>query len=172
MTFISHLKCSTKFEEIQATRFEEVFDVDLHKIEQGIGVTGDYKITRSHSCENRWYEKIRNSPIVEFKHDKASTKTNNLYLEFAQTLDGFFTTHSSGCDLAIKNGNLLVITTGTQCLVFDEPHYQKLLEYVTRDVQTKNWSNGNPAGSFTKGHLVSVRNAEICCLLKYDMLIG
>ena len=172
MAFSRHMKSSNTFEIFQANRFEEVFDVDLEKVAQGVGVTGDYTVITANNCDNPRYEKIRNSQIVEFKHDKASKKTHNLYLEFAQTLDGFFTSKPSGCDLAIKNGNLLVITTGCQCLVFDEPHYNKLLEYVTRDVQTKNRSNGNPPGSFTRGHIVPVICAEICCLLKYDMLIG
>ena len=164
------MNTSQSFECLQASRFEEVFDVTLEKIKQGVGVTGDYTITMANNLDNDNYKKIKTYNDIEFKHDKASSKTHNLYLEFEQTLDGFFSSKPSGCDLAIKKGNLLVITSGNDCLVFDEPCYEKLLHYVQRDVPTKSFKNNNPSGSYTRGHLVPVLCAKLCCLFSYEMI--
>ena len=68
-------------EFLQATQFEQFHKVKLKQLPGVPGKSGDYIVVES---DNKEYPIDR---VIEFKEDKMSVKTGNLYIEFQQTIN-------------------------------------------------------------------------------------
>ena len=138
-------------EGVQANDFGARFQLTLLKLPNVGGTAGDYRVISSTSTE------FPHSTVIEFKNDKRSVRTKNLYLEFRQTRDCFFTFKRSGIALAIKQGQIVVIKSGIENFIIRTlAEYKKLLEKSHMSAKTRAEINGNSNGCFTEGHLVKL----------------
>lgn len=145
----SFFESQKPFEKEQARIFSERFQVVLKKLQDVRGQSGDYAVVKG--------ELFPPSTILEFKNDKKSLRTKNLYLESKQTTDGWFTTKKSGVALALQQGQVVVIKSGNENFILrTQTEYQKLLKMSHAEVSNGTGINGNPAGSYTKGDIVKL----------------
>ena len=170
----NHFVVSEVVEREQAAYFSLLFGVDLERIPQGPGVTGDYRVVET-SEHTEALEEMLGYPLtgklIEFKNDIASLKYNSFYVEYQQTSDFWFTRKQSGHDLAIARGCVLVVSSGPKCFVFNETAYAEFIEGVTRERTTKYRKNGNAPGSYTRGKIVPLKVAEHTASFVYDMSV-
>ena len=168
-----HFGLSEIDERRQAITFSERFEVELEKIPQGPGVCGDYRVTKT-SEKTKELESSLGYPIIghliEFKNDKASKKTGNLFVEFEQTSDGWFSRKPSGHALAISNGCVLVISAGEKTYVFNTENFQNLVKGATRDLCTRPGRNGNRPGCYTRAKLVPLKTATGTACYRYNTI--
>ena len=151
-------KCR-KTEVAQAEEFSRQFDVTLEKLPNIPGESGDYVVTKGS------YPKFPEGTIIEFKFDKTSLKTGNIFLEFEQTRDCWFSTKESGIKKALSQNQIVVITIPTNTgsgsyLLKDITDYDMLVASSHRTCTTRSGSNGNHNGCYTRGHLVCVKYLE------------
>ena len=90
-------------------------------------------------------------------------------MEFAQTSDYWWISQPSGHHKAILEGCILVISSRDDCYVLDEEAYFRLIANTVRTVSTKPLQNGNLPGMFTKGRIVSLKDARKYCAYFYTM---
>ena len=90
-------------------------------------------------------------------------------MEFAQTSDYWWASTPSGHHKAILEGCILVISSGEDCYVLDEEAYFRLIANTLRTRTTKPLQNGNLPGMFTKGRIVSLKDARKYCAYFYTM---
>jgi hypothetical protein len=141
-------KCNV-FEKRQALDFQENFSCCLSKLPNIPGTTGDFVVeTGPAPLQGR---------VIEFKFDKRSRFSKNIYVEFEQTNDAWFSSKESGIALAIKNGQIVVITCGDLNLIIETAtEYQQVIANQTRVVPTRKGSNGNHNGVFSRGYIVPI----------------
>lgn len=169
---LAHFAVSEKGERAQATDFSRRFGCDLERVEQGVGVTGDYMVvcTGDHTTQ---LEIQLGYPIlsrrVEFKYDHASLRTNNFFVEFEQTSNGWCTRSPSGHAKAISEGHVLVISSGLRTFVFNEDAFKRFVEGATQIRTTTFRKNGNHPESFTRGHIIPVKVAMKTACFIYTM---
>ena len=159
-------------EREQAQKFTQRFGVDLEKVPQAAGVVGDYLILKTSGFTNELEAQLGYplaGRLVEFKDDKASVKRGTFFIEYEQTSDSWCTRRASGHEKAILEGCVLVMSTGSLCLVYNEASYKTLIEGVLRERTTRFRKNGNRPDSFTKGRIVTVEHAISCATFMYDM---
>lgn len=148
---LKYLKVCNLAEKKQATIFSKTFDVKLEKLPNMAGTSGDFIVV---------YSKNEDCPVntvVEFKNDSAAKRTGNVFLEIEQTSDNWFTTKCSGVALAVKKGQLVVITCGEENFLLKTiAQFDELVSMKHTTRTTKSGRNGNPNGCFTKGHLVKL----------------
>ena len=106
-----------------------------------------------------------------FKNDKASLKTGMFYVEYEQTSDGWFSRKSSGHALAIMRGCVLIISSGSKCLVFNEASFAEMEKGYIRTCKTRLGVNGNPRGCQTRAKLVPVPFGVKTASFMYDMSV-
>lgn len=143
---------SNKPDEImQASQFSQEFSVKMETLPQGPGTSGDYIIVQS---KNPDYPL---NTVIEFKNDKSSQRTGNLYLEYEQTSDNWFT----GIELAISHGQIAVIRSGQENFIIkNHKEHAELVSRKHRTITTKAGANGNRCGCYTRGHLVKIKHAR------------
>mgnify|MGYP000657433047 CR=1 FL=1 len=93
-------------EHRQADDFKHRFGVDLERVPQGINVVGDFFVLAATDFTRPLEIAIEDSLVgrrIEFKNDRASVNTGNLFLEFEQ----LFKTCSVGRALAQSRENPL-----------------------------------------------------------------
>ena len=159
-------------EHKQADDFKHRFAVDLERIPQGINVVGDFFVLAASDFTRPLEIAIEDSLVgrrIEFKNDRASVKTGNLFLEFEQTLDGWHSKKISGSHKAILDDCILVVTSGTTCFVFNSNAYFRLIAHKTDVRTTRKRINGNTNGSFTRGMLIPLKFAVEEACFTYDM---
>ena len=158
----SFFEKSKKHEMQQAFELCQQFDIELKQIEPIPGTTGDFTVSHGVSPQ------FPVGSIVEFKYDFYSMKSGNVFLEFEQTRDGWFTSKASGVKLAIDNGNIVIITipceiagkTTKNFILRTHKEYNALVQNSHRVNTTRRNSNGNSNGVFSRGHLVKVAFLE------------
>lgn len=139
----------------QARDFSKTFNVLIEKMPDIPGNSGDYIIVQT---RNKDYPL---NTVIEFKNDKASKRTGNMYVEFEQTCDNWFTSKTSGIKLAIKNGQIVVIKSATENFIIrNHTEYTELTWGKHDTLTTRSGSNGNSNGCYTRGHLVSLVHAR------------
>ena len=142
-------------ESEQARQFCAHFHVVLKKLQDVGGRSGDYRVVSLNSLE------FPLSTVIEFKNDKRSLRTKNLYLEYKQTIDGGFTTKTSGIELAVQQGDVCIIKSGAENFILrSKEEYKQLLEKSHGDVRTGKEINGNLKGCFTNGYLVKLTHVR------------
>ena len=167
-----HFAVSEIVERKQADYFGQRFGVDLERIPQGPGVCGDYLVmdTSEHTKE---LEERLGYPLegrrIEFKNDMASLKYKSFYVEYEQTSDFWNTRKSSGHDLAVGMGCVLIISSGPICFVFNATAFAEFVKGVTRERTTKFRRNGNSPGSYTRGKIVPLEVALKTASFVYNM---
>lgn len=138
-----------------------------YNVHQQVGCAVDAKFINPYSPDKGVY--------AEFKHDKYSKNTDNFFFEVAQRTknSGW---KSSGVMLAVEQSDVLLYVTYRKklpfiCLSLLDP--KKLLPYLeslgSKPIETNPGVNGNPPGSYTKGHVVWI--PQICRdynLLRYE----
>ena len=148
----------------QAVWFQSHFNCILTPVEkQGLGCQRDYTITKIHNPKKLPVEALNQN--IEFKYDKASRGTGNLYLETRQTFDFGNSYHESGMVLAVAQSMYIVFSvphfTETHHYVIPAPLMRELLTRKLRAVRTHNTQNGNAPGVWTYGALLPVRSPEL-----------
>ena len=162
-TICEHFEASKIHEIKQSEDFSKHFGVTLEEIPQEAGVTGDYLVSISSkkldnimgcSCKNK---------RIEFKNEKASKRTGNVFCEYQQTTDAGCCYKTSGWVKAINQNCILVVQVfhinTRPYLLFDKETFPRLLEYTFNEVRTTRGSNGNPVQLWQYGHLIKVFNA-------------
>ena len=160
---LQHFAESKLKEILQAADFETHFAVKLREIPQGPGVTGDYVVRESSTK----LDEIMGEPClnkrIEFKYEKMSNKTGNVFCEFRQTSDAGCTFKKSGWLKAIDDGCILCVQlhANRECpyLLFDEAAFEVLLNSAFRQTRTTRCSNGNPLTLHQWGHLIKTHLA-------------
>lgn len=153
-------KTCQKYEISQAKGFSSTFGVSLEKLPAVPGVSGDYMVMKKLHRKMHTLQFPMGS-VIEFKDDKASTKTGNLYIEFRQTSDNWFTSQKSGILLAIDHGHKVVIRSGTDNYIMKTlKEYETLVSHSHRTITTRQNANGNRRGCFTNGYLVKIKFAK------------
>ena len=168
----NHFMLSEIAEARQAEEFMNHFGVQMDPIIQGPGVCGDYVIIET-TNKTKKLEKILGTNLlskrIEFKNDVSSLQYGSFYMEYAQTSDYWWVSNPSGHHKAILEGCILVISSGDDCYVLDEEAYFRLIANTLRTVSTKPLQNGNLPGMFTKGRIVSLKDARKYCAYFYTM---
>ena len=95
-TIIEHFAQSKLKEILQAADFESYFGVKLREIPQGPGITGDYSVRESSTKLDSIMGYDCFNQKIEFKYEKMSKKTGNVFCEYEQTSDGGCTFKKSG----------------------------------------------------------------------------
>ena len=142
-------KCNV-FEQRQALDFEKKFDCVLSKLPNTPGTSGDFVVEGPAPFHGR---------VIEFKFDRRSALSNNIYVEFEQTSDAWFSSKESGIALAIKNGQTVVLTCGpnkTNLIIETESEYRQVIANQIRVVPTRKGCNGNHNGVFSRGYIVPI----------------
>ena len=167
-----HYVVSDVVEREQARAFRLTFGVNLQKMPQGAGVTGDYLVTQT-SAATEQLESALGYPLegrlIEFKDDKASLVTNHVYVEYEQTNDFWWSKNPSGHDLAIARGCVLVISSEPTCFVFNQTAFTELKNGTTKERTTKYRKHGNNPGQYTRGRIVPLSVARETATFIYDM---
>ena len=169
-----HFLVSEVVERAQAVDFGLRFGVDLERIQQGPGVTGDYRVVETSEHTKKLERQLGytlTGKLIEFKNDIASLKYNSFYVEYEQTSDSWNTRKQSGHALAVARGCVLVVSSGPKCFVFNQTSYAEFIKGVTRERTTKYRANGNEPGSYTRGKIVPLKWAEHTATLVYDMSV-
>ena len=175
-TIIEHFAQSKLKEILQAADFESYFGVKLREIPQGPGITGDYWVRES----STYLDSIMGEPCfnkrIEFKYEKKSSQTGNVFCEYEQTSDGGCTFKKSGWVKAIDDGCILVVQLHTNgespYLLFNEETFAVLLKAAFRQTRTTRCSNGNPVTLHQMGHLIKVPRAIEAARHTFSMAAG
>ena len=168
----AHFERSKIAERVQADDFAVRFGVDLERVPQGPGVTGDYMVVETSEQTEQLEALLGYSVLarrIEFKYDHASVKTKNLYVEFEQTSNSWFTCSPSGHTKAIADGHILVISSGRKTFVFNKKSFAQLLKGATSIRATRRGINGNHPGCHTRAKLVPVKVAFENASFVYNM---
>ena len=168
---LKHMRNCEVFENRQAHSFCAQFGTELERIPQGVGVVGDFTVVQT-SGETNKLEQLLGPLIgrrIEFKHDKTSTKYKSFFVEIEQTCDGWQTCRPSGHQKAIEMGCILIITSGSDCYIFDEESYFRLIACKIKTIGTKKGSNGNRMGCHTRAYIVPLKDAKRISPLIYTM---
>ena len=158
----SFFKKAKSHEMQQAFELCQHFDIELNPREPKAGTTGDFTV--SHGVSHQFPV----GSVIEFKYDFYSMKSGNIFLEFEQTLDSWFTSKASGVKLALDNGNIVIITIPCEIagkanknfILRTHKEYDILVQNSHKTLTTRNHSNGNSNGVFARGHLVKVAFLE------------
>ena len=172
MTTLAHINRSTPFETEQAEDFRLHYGVVLTRIPQAPGVCGDYRVMAT-TNRTRRLEQALGYPLegrlVEFKNDKTSVQTQRLYIEFEQTNDAWRTRKPSGHVQAVDEGCCLVVTSGREVLVFNQPALERLLEKTLYERSTTYRKNGNAPDSFTRAKICLLKDARQTACFQHVM---
>ena len=170
-----HFARSDINERRQADDFAVRFGCDLERVPQGPGVTGDYMVFET-GDRTIQLEALLGFPIlarrIEFKCDHASVRTKNLYIEYEQTSDAWFSTNPSGHAKAIADGHILIISSGPNTFIFNEKSFAKLLKGATTVRTNRPRINGNHPGCHTRAKLVPVKVAFETATFVYNVSHG
>ena len=147
----------------QSKWFQSHFNCTLERItHQRMGCATDFKITQIRSPSKLDASVLHG--FVEFKFDKASKRTGNLYLETRQTIDFGHSYRPSGINLAVDQSTFIVFSvpdhTQTCHYMFTSVEMQELLNRKLRVVRTANCRNGNLPGVWTYGKLLPRTSVE------------
>lgn len=151
-------------ERRQIHDFEQHFQCETEALPQTPGVVGDCIVVQRDGPDDI----VSVGQRIEFKYDRASTRTGNLFIEFRQTSDEWRSYRVSGCRKAILEGCLLVIQTGSTYLVFDNVSYDELIQKSVCTCETRTGANHNRIGQFAEGYIVPTTAAYQCCSYAYS----
>lgn len=145
-----------KIDEVEQARvFSNKFDVKMERLPQGPGTSGDYIVVQTNN------DVYPLSTVVEFKNDKSSQRTGNLFLECEQTSDNWFTRKKSGIALATYQNQLVVIKSGKENFIIrNRDEFAALINKSHRTLTTRSGANGNSHGCYSRGHLVKREHAR------------
>ena len=145
----------------QAHDFSNEFQVELTKLPDVAGTSGDYEVTNG-TCPQ-----FPTGTVVEFKYDVSSKKTGNVFVEFQQTSDNWFQSRTSGIKLAMENNQIGVISVPTRVgngcdnyIIKNMAEYDSLVQNSHRTITTRACINGNHRGCYARGHLVRLSILE------------
>ena len=151
-----------KRDEIQqAHDFSNQFQVSLSKLPDVAGTSGDYVVMDGNA------PKYPTGTVIEFKFDKMSKKSGNIFLEFQQTTTNWFQCKSSGVKLAMECDQVVVVSIPTRFgngmehfLIHNMDEYDRVVQESHRTITTRPQINGSPRGCYTRGHLVKISALE------------
>ena len=167
-----YIRICNRGERRQAEFFSIHFGVALIQLPQGPGICGDYRISITSALSESLEEALGFNILgrfVEFKNDTASLRTKHLFIEFESTSDGWMHRQTSGHAKCIEEGCILVISSGTECFVFNQIDFERCLLFTKRERCTSFRKNGNHPMSFTKGKIVRLEDARSCATFTYSM---
>jgi len=168
----AHYVVSDVVEREQALAFRLTFGVNLLKMPQGPGVTGDYLVTQTSRATEQLETALGynlEGRLIEFKDDKASLNTEHVYVEYEQTNDFWWSKKPSGHDLGIARGCVLVIASEPTCFVFNQTAFAELKNGTTKVRTTKYRKNGNNPGQYTRGRIVPLFHCRNTATFIYEM---
>ena len=152
-------------EAIQANVFAEHFGIRVEKIDYRLK-SGDFKVIQRSDLFDTWFDGY---DTLEFKNDGKAKYSDNLYIEYEQTFNGWVSKKASGHKLAIDQGHLLVISINEENLVFNSTDFNRMInsgEFPTRTT-TRN-KNGNVDGMYTRAMLIHIDIGRKLATYKFE----